>query len=131
MRKFLLFFLCPLCICFFSFNDNPEIKYKKVNDRTILRVSDGAKYQPGIINIKFKSKINNVALLSTGNARIDNIISQYDLTRVYKPFPLKQDISKRYPGDEDLDKFVTRTKIFLNGLNLNLFMMHCSSRMIL
>ncbi|NOS84989.1 MAG: S8 family serine peptidase, partial [Ignavibacteria bacterium] len=107
MRKFLLFFLCPLCISFFSFNGSPEIKYKRINERSIVRVSDGAKYQPGIINIKFKNQNNNVALLSTGNARIDNLISQYDLTRVYKPFPLKPDVSKRLPGDDDLDKFVT------------------------
>lgn len=107
MRKFLLFFLCPLCISFFSFNGSPEIKYKRINERSILRVSDGAKYQPGIINIKFRNQNNSVTLLSTGNARIDNLVSQYDLTRVYKPFPLKSDVSKRYPGDEDLDKFVT------------------------
>ena len=107
MRKFFLFFLCPLCISFFSFNSTPELKYKKINEHVILRVLDGAKYQPGIINIKFKDPISNVSLLSTGNNEIDQYLSQYGITKIYKPFPLKKDISKRLPGDEDLDKFVT------------------------
>lgn len=107
MRKFLIFFLCPLCISFFSFNDNPEIKYKRVNERMILRVSDGTKYQPGIINIKFKNPNDKVSLLSTGNEKIDNAVTQYNVTKIYKPFPLKSNVSKRLPGDEDLDKFVT------------------------
>lgn len=107
MKNFLLFILCPLCLVIFSFRDNPELKYKRINERTIVRSVDGAKYQPGIINIKFREHNNNVSLQSTGNARVDNILNQYEVTKIYKPFPLKADLSRRLPGDEDLDKFVT------------------------
>ncbi|HMQ79240.1 MAG TPA: S8/S53 family peptidase [Ignavibacteria bacterium] len=107
MKKFLLFILCPLCLVIFSFRDNPELKYKRINERTIVRSVDGAKYQPGIINIKFKEHNNNVSLRSTGNTKVDNILNQYEVTKIFKPFPLKADLSKRLPGDDDLDKFVT------------------------
>jgi subtilisin family serine protease len=107
MKKYWLLLLCPLLLSFFSFRDTPDLKYKRLSDRVILRTSDGAKYQPGIINIKFKQENNNVSLRSTGNSRIDAVISQYEITKVFKPFPLKADVSKRLPGDEDLNRFVT------------------------
>ncbi|MBN8586417.1 MAG: S8 family peptidase [Ignavibacteria bacterium] len=107
MKKYWLFLLCPMLLSFFSFKDSPDLKYKKIGDRVILRTSDGAKYQPGIINIKFKAPNNNISSLSTATPSIDNIIQQYEVKSVYKPFPLKKDLSKRLPGDEDLDRFVT------------------------
>jgi len=107
MRKFLLLILCSLSISFFSFNGSPEVKYKRINEHSILRVSDGAKYQPGIINIKFKTQNNNITALSTSTPSIDNILQQYEVKSIYKPFPLKADVSKRMAGDEDLDRFVT------------------------
>ncbi|MCC6864628.1 MAG: S8 family peptidase [Ignavibacteria bacterium] len=112
MKRIIILLLFPLFLSFFSFNDNPEIKYKKISERVILRTSDGAKYQPGMINIKFKQTNNNITALSTGFSRIDNIAAQYDVKSVYKLFPLKKDVSKRMPGDEDLDKFV---RIKYNG----------------
>lgn len=107
MKKSILFFLCFLCLGLFSFKENGNEKYKRISDKVILRLSDGAKYQPGMINIKFKQQKNKVSLFSTGNSDIDAILQQYDIERIYKPFPLKSDVSKRLPGDDDLDKFVT------------------------
>lgn len=106
MKRIYLLLLFPLFLSMFSFKDNPEIKYKRIEERVILRISDGAKYQPGIINIKFKETNNNISALSTGSSKIDNTINQYDVYSVFKPYPLKQDVSKRMPGDEDLNKFV-------------------------
>lgn len=107
MKKSILFFLCFLCLGLFSFKDNVNEKYKRISDKVILRLSDGAKYQPGMINIKFKQQNNKVSLISTGNSDIDAILQQHDVERIYKPFPIKADVSKRLPGDDDLDKFVT------------------------
>ncbi|KXK54945.1 MAG: subtilisin-like serine protease [Chlorobi bacterium OLB5] len=107
MKKYWLILICPLLFSFLSFKDSADLKYKRIGERVILRTSDGAKYQPGMINIKFREQNNNVSAGSTGNSRIDAVIQQYELERVYKPFPLKADISKRMPGDDDLDKFVT------------------------
>lgn len=107
MKKYWFILLCPLLLSFFSFKDSSDLKYKKIGDRVILRTSDGAKYQPGMINIKFKEQNNNVSAFSTGNSRIDAVLNQYEVERIFKPFPLKADLSKRLPGDDDLDKFVT------------------------
>lgn len=106
MKKFLIFVLCPLCITLFSFRDNPEQKYIRIEDRVILRVIDGAKYQPGVINMKFKNGNSLFTPRTTGVSSVDNIISQYSVKSVFKPYPLKQDVSKRLPGDTDLDKFI-------------------------
>jgi subtilisin family serine protease len=107
MKKYWILLLCPLLLSLFSFKDNPEIKYKRLSERVILRLTDGAKYQPGILNIKFKQTNNNVTLNSAGSTSVDHVISQYAPVKIFKPFPLKKDISKRLPGDDDLDKFVT------------------------
>lgn len=106
MKKFLIFVLCPLCITLFSFRDNPEIKYKRIDQRVILRVVDGAKYQPGVINMKFKNGNSLFTPRTTGYETVDNIISQYNVVSVFKPYPLKKVVSKRLPGDDDLDKFI-------------------------
>lgn len=105
MRKFFLLLLCPICICLFSFTDNPAVKYQRIEERVILRLSDGAKYQPGIINIKFKQANSTYTSRSTSIKSIDNIISQYDVKSVFQPYPLKSNPSMRMKGDEDLAKF--------------------------
>lgn len=105
MRKFFLLLLCPICICLFSFTDNPAVKYQRIEERVILRLSDGAKYQPGIINIKFKQPNNNYTARSTNVESIDNIVSQYNVKSVFQPYPLKSNPSMRMKGDDDLAKF--------------------------
>lgn len=105
MRKFFLLLLCPICICLFSFTDSPAVKYQRIEERVILRLSDGAKYQPGIINIKFKQSNNSYTSKTTSFESIDNIISQYDVKSVFQPYPLKSNPSMRMKGDEDLAKF--------------------------
>lgn len=107
MKKIFLFFLMPVFLAFFSFTDNPEVKYKRISERVILRVQDGAKYQPGMINIKFKTHNEIYTRFTTGFGSIDNIISQYDVKSVYPPFPLKKDVKLRMNGDEDLARFFT------------------------
>jgi len=105
MRKFFILLLCPICILLFSFTDNPSVRYQRIEERVILRLSDGAKYQPGIINIKFKQQNSTYSSRSTSFESIDNIISQYDVKSVFQPYPLKKNPSMRMKGDEDLAKF--------------------------
>ena len=105
MRKLILFLLCPLLLSIFSFRDSQDFSYKRINNRVIERTSDGARYQAGIINIKFKEQNESFSSLTTGKSSIDNIIGQYEVYSVFKPYPLKSDITKRLNGDEDLNKF--------------------------
>ncbi|MFI5211651.1 MAG: S8 family serine peptidase, partial [Ignavibacteria bacterium] len=106
MKKLFFLLLCPLCLSLFSFRDGQEFKYKKLEDRVILRLSDGAKYQPGIINIKFKQQNNSFTSLTTGALTIDNILAQHQVFSVFKPYPLKANLNMRKIGDEDLAKFM-------------------------
>jgi serine protease len=105
MKKLFILILCPLCLSLFSFRDNQDFKYRKINDRVIMRTTDGAKYQVGIINIKFKEQNTIYTSLSTGKSSIDNILNQYEVYSIFRPYPLKENVSKRLPGDEDLNKF--------------------------
>jgi serine protease len=105
MKKLFILILCPLCLSLFSFRDNQDFKYRKINDRVIMRTTDGAKYQVGIINIKFKEQNTIYTSLSTGISSIDNILNQYEVYSIFRPYPLKENVSKRLPGDEDLNKF--------------------------
>ena len=104
MRKWLLLLLCPLCLSISSFKDNQSFRYKKINDRVIERQSDGAKYQIGMINVKFKQQNSSFTGLTTGFSSIDNLLTQHNVTRVYQIFPLNADISKRMPGDDDISR---------------------------
>jgi subtilisin family serine protease len=106
MKKLFILLLCPLCLSLFSFRDGQEFKYKKLEDRVILRLSDGAKYQPGIINIKFKQQNNSYTSLTTGALKIDNILAQHQVFSVFKPYPLKANLNMRKIGDDDLAKFM-------------------------
>ncbi len=99
MKKLILFL--SLALSFFSFIDNPVPKYKNLNDRLILR-NDGAKYQKGLVNIKFKHQIYSFSDLKFGIPQLDNLISQFEITKVKQIFPLKKMLSKRVIGDEDL-----------------------------
>lgn len=93
--------LAVLPLTFFSFKSNVE--YTMVNDRVIKR-NDGALYQKGIINIKFKNQVDDFSSLSLGIERIDNSLLEYDVTNVRQRYPLNPERSKRKIGDEDLAK---------------------------
>jgi subtilisin family serine protease len=93
-----------ISISFFSFIENTGPKYKMMNEIVIKRLSDGALYQKGVINIKFKNHIN----FSKGNSfnitTIDKILNQYNVNKLSQWFKLNPDVSKRKIGDEELAK---------------------------
>jgi subtilisin family serine protease len=76
------------------------------NDKVILR-DDGALYLKGKINLKFKDPISLRSTTEFGINRIDNIIREFKVNKIYQRYPLKTDISKRMTGDENLAKIYT------------------------
>ena len=76
-----------------------------INPHVIERISDGALYEKGIINLKFKSQIFTFSDLKFGISKLDNMASQYNISKVTQRFPLKKKFEKFTLGDEDLAKF--------------------------
>jgi len=106
MNKFLLLLILALSISFLSFKDNPSPRYKPYKNNLIVR-NDGAIYQKGMVNLKFKSQIYSFDNLKFGIHRIDNLIAQFKVTKVYQRYPLKKNVSLRIIGDDDLAKIFT------------------------
>jgi subtilisin family serine protease len=88
---------------FFSFKDNQSTRM--VNPKVIERISDGALYEKGVINLKFKSQIFTFSDLKFGVSKLDNQVSAYGIQKVSQRFPLKKNFQKWMRGDEDLAKF--------------------------
>lgn len=103
MKKYILLVLVISSTAFLSFRDNPVPKYTDYNQRVIKRF-DGALYQKGKVNLKFKEQIYGFTGQSFGLSQLDGFLSQYNITKVCQQFPLKKDVSKRVIGDEDLAK---------------------------
>ncbi len=97
--KFFVFFFGLLFSFLFSSNTPKLIS---VSDDLIKRVSDGAIYMKGVINIKFKNDFKPLSTTSLGIDKIDNILIRYNVLKITQPFPLKQDSLKRMIGDEIL-----------------------------
>lgn len=101
MKKIILFLTIALSLSFLSFKDNPDVNYKDIGNNLIQR-NDGAVYQKGLINLMFKEQNNSFGSLNFGVEKLDNLISQFGVTRVRQIYPLKSDVSKRMIGDEDI-----------------------------
>ncbi len=96
-----IFLLIILAVSLTSFKDVYVAKYTMVNDVVIKR-NDGALYQKGVINIKFKEDVNIPPGKLTGIFSIDALLSDENVKQIVQPYPLKQDISKRVFGDEQI-----------------------------
>ena len=103
MNKLILLLTIALSLSFFSFKDNTVPKYRYITQNLIQR-NDGAKYQKGLVNLKFKDRVTSFTKLEFGIPKLDNLISQFKITKVRQIFPLKKVISKRVTGDEELAK---------------------------
>jgi len=106
MRKLVLLLIILISFSFLSFKDNSALKYKRVNDKVMVR-EDGGKYMIGVINLKLKDNVSSLNKTSFGIISIDNVISQYSVSKVFQKFPLLQDVSKRKPMDDDIAKIYT------------------------
>lgn len=104
--KLLLLVIFSISLSTLSFRDNSSPIYSQVENNLIKR-NDGAIYQKGIVNLKFKQHISSFTHSKFGIDKIDNILSKFDVTKVYQRFPLKQNVDKRVKGDEDLAKIFT------------------------
>ena len=101
MKKIILLLTIALSLSFLSFKDNPNVNYKDIGNNLIQR-NDGAVYQKGIINLMFKQQNNSFSPINFGVGKLDNLIAQFGVTRVRQIYPLKENISKRMIGDDNL-----------------------------
>lgn len=99
---FLLACLLILGFLFLNFGNLNQQNYMMMNDIVIKRLSDGALYQKGIVNIKFKTDQNITGLKSFGISGLDNIIAEHSVTGIFQNHPLNQNLSKRKIGDDIL-----------------------------
>lgn len=99
MRKLTLLFIVLLSLSFLSFKDSRTPKYFRLYPNIIKR-DDGALYQPGIVNLKFKNDLNTFTKTTFGVNSIDNFISQFSVKEVKQRHPLRKDVTKRLPGDD-------------------------------
>jgi serine protease len=106
MNKLLLFLAFAFSLSFFSFRDNPSPKYRFIEHGLIQR-DDGAIYQKGIINLKFKEQQYSFNKIKFGIPKLDNQISQFNVTKVYQRYPLNNNIGKRMTGDENIARIFT------------------------
>ena len=100
--KFSLTFLLLLALSFsfFAFNDYGEYKIK---GNVIIRGPEYM-YQVGKINVKFKDFVAGFSKSSFNIAKVDALLTSIGATNIWQMHPLKQDVSKRMIGDEDLAK---------------------------
>ncbi len=87
---------------FLNFSDENTSGYQMMNDKVIKRMSDGALYIKGVINIKFKNDINSATSTKTGVSNVDGILDNYSVKKVEQSYPLNRDFTKRKIGDEQL-----------------------------
>lgn len=90
-----------LSFAMMGFNDSYTPKYKMVNDKVIKR-NDGALYLKGLINIKFKSDVNNFSDKVFNISKLDKSLSDYSVTKVVQRHPLNRIAAKRMFGDDEL-----------------------------
>lgn len=88
----------------FSFTDMSDTKYMMVNERVIKRLSDGALYQKGMINVKFKTEITLTDKQHFGIPAIYDFLKDKSVTLIEQRHPLNPNVSKRKIGDEELAK---------------------------
>jgi subtilisin family serine protease len=101
MEKFILFLSIALSLSFLSFKDNPNVEYKNIGNNLIQR-NDGTVYQKDIINLMFKNQVNTFGSQKFGIEKLDDLVSQFGVTRVRQIYPLKKDVSRRMIGDDNL-----------------------------
>jgi serine protease len=99
--KLLLLAAVMVAVSISGFKDVYSPKYKMANDVVIQR-NDGALYLKGIMNFKFKNDVTNVSSKSFNIAKLDNLLSKYTVNKLEQRHPLKQNISKRMKGDDQL-----------------------------
>lgn len=98
---FLVILIFLLCFPFLSFRDSGE--YKILNSKVIYR-GPGKMYLVGAVNMKFKNEVTNATSEKFGIQNLDSYLSDYLVKKVTQNHPLKQDVSKRKIGDEEIAK---------------------------
>jgi len=100
-KKLFLPLILVLSTILFSFNGSERFEYL-AGGKVIKRFSDGAKYQTGVVNIKFKSPQFSFGEKRFGIENIDRTLAAFSVNKVSQLFPLKKDYKKWTIGDDDL-----------------------------
>ena len=100
-KKFYLFsiFIISLAITLLSFRDNPT--YIVIDSgKALKRISDGAIFEKGVVNLKFKKQINNFSNEKFNIVNLDNSFEKFNVTGVKQLHPLRK--NKFTVGDDIL-----------------------------
>lgn len=92
--------LLIISFIFLNFGNLNQQNYMMMNDIVIKRLSDGALYQKGIINIKFKTDLLITGGNSFGISGLDNVLAGYSVKDIEQRHPLNPNITKRKIGDD-------------------------------
>jgi subtilisin family serine protease len=87
---------------FLNFGNLNQQKYMMMNDIVIKRLSDGALYQKGIINLKFKTDRFITGKTNFGISSMDNVLAEFIVNNIEQRHPLNPNYAKRKIGDEIL-----------------------------
>ncbi|MCI0474195.1 MAG: hypothetical protein L0Y76_11490, partial [Ignavibacteria bacterium] len=93
-------FLIAISFSFFAFNDFGDYKIK---GNVIIRGPENM-YQVGKINVKFRDFVSGFGKTAFNVTEIDAVLRSIEAANIWQMHPLKQDVSKRKIGDEDLSK---------------------------
>lgn len=88
------------------FSFKPEAQYTMVNPN-VIKNANGDMYQVGMVNLMFREHPENFTSRSFGVQGLDELISNYNIDELIQRYPLKEDRSKRLPGDENVARIFT------------------------
>ncbi|HEY5535786.1 MAG TPA: S8/S53 family peptidase [Ignavibacteria bacterium] len=97
-KSLIIVTLVALSISLFGFKDNAE--YKLIDGIILKRVSDGAMFEKGVVNLKFKTQLNGFTTEKFGISKLDNSFSKFNATKVKQLHPLR--VNKFTVGDDIL-----------------------------
>lgn len=98
--SFSILTLLAISFSFLAFNDSGNYM---IRGNVIIKGFENM-YEVGKINVKFKSEVTGFTKNSFRIQAVDNVLSEFNVKELVQLHPLKNDISKRKIGDEELAK---------------------------
>ena len=87
-----------------SFRDN--VGYKVIDGKVIKKGFD-TYYETGCMNIKFKNQVKILNENKSGINKLDEFLSEYNVSKLIQKHPLNKILAKRKIGDEALSEIYT------------------------
>jgi subtilisin family serine protease len=119
-KSIILVALVALSISLFGFKDNAE--YKLINGNILKRVSDGAMFEKGVVNLKFKTQVNGFTTEKFEILKLDNSFSKFNVVKVKQLHPLRP---KKYTVGDDILAMIFRVEYSseINPVELSKFIL--------